>query len=72
MENTLITSVVDATLKYLEGMPKVKRKAIGQFFTSALCCCQLFTLLITGFVVSATLGKSLINIISVTRLLLSI
>ncbi len=34
MENTLITNVVETTLKYLEGMPKEKRKAIGQFFTS--------------------------------------
>lgn len=34
MEHTLITNVVEATLKYLESMPKDKRKAIGQFFTS--------------------------------------
>lgn len=34
MVNTLITNVAEATLKYLDGMPKDKRKAIGQFFTS--------------------------------------
>ncbi len=34
MENLLIDNVLCATLKYLEGMPKEKRKLIGQFFTS--------------------------------------
>lgn len=34
MMNLLIDNVVDATLKYLEGMPKARRKEIGQFFTS--------------------------------------
>ncbi len=34
MENTLITNVAESTLKYLDGMPKEKRKVIGQFFTS--------------------------------------
>lgn len=34
MENSLIDSVFEETLKYLEGMPKSKRKEIGQFFTS--------------------------------------
>jgi adenine-specific DNA-methyltransferase len=34
MKNILINNVVEATLKYLQTMPKEKRKAIGQFFTS--------------------------------------
>jgi len=34
MIELLITNVVDATLTYLENMPKEKRKEIGQFFTS--------------------------------------
>lgn len=34
MKNSLIDSVFEETLKYLEGMPKSKRKEIGQFFTS--------------------------------------
>jgi len=34
MSKTLIDNVFEETLKYLEGMPKEKRKAIGQFFTS--------------------------------------
>ena len=31
---SLIDNVFEETLKYLEGMPKTKRKEIGQFFTS--------------------------------------
>lgn len=34
MSKSLIDSVFMETLKYLEEMPKAKRKAIGQFFTS--------------------------------------
>ena len=34
MSRSLIDSVFEETLKYLEQMPKAKRKAIGQFFTS--------------------------------------
>ena len=34
MIDLLIDNVVNATLTYLEGMPKAKRKEIGQFFTS--------------------------------------
>jgi len=34
MSKTLIESVFEETLKYLECMPKEKRKEIGQFFTS--------------------------------------
>ncbi len=34
MQNLLIDYVIQTTLNYLEGMPKGKRKLIGQFFTS--------------------------------------
>ena len=34
MKSSLIDSVFEETLKYLECMPKSKRKEIGQFFTS--------------------------------------
>lgn len=34
MIDLLIDNVVNETLKYLEGMPKARRKEIGQFFTS--------------------------------------
>lgn len=34
MSKSLIDNVFEETLKYLEQMPKTKRKAIGQFFTS--------------------------------------
>ena len=34
MSKSLIDTVFEETLKYLEQMPKSKRKAIGQFFTS--------------------------------------
>lgn len=34
MSKSLIENVFEETLKYLEQMPKIKRKAIGQFFTS--------------------------------------
>lgn len=34
MSEAMIDSVFMETLKYLDEMPKAKRKAIGQFFTS--------------------------------------
>lgn len=34
MKSSLIDSIFEETLKYLESMPKSKRKEIGQFFTS--------------------------------------
>jgi len=34
MKSSLIDRVFEETLKYLECMPKIKRKEIGQFFTS--------------------------------------
>ena len=34
MQISLIDNVFEGTLKYLEDMPKTKRKEIGQFFTS--------------------------------------
>lgn len=34
MNKSLIDSIFEETIKYLENMPKSKRKEIGQFFTS--------------------------------------
>lgn len=34
MKSSLIDNAFEKTLKYLERMPKSKRKQIGQFFTS--------------------------------------
>lgn len=45
MVNLLIDNVVNETLKYLESMPKERRKEIGQFFTSTETAQYMATML---------------------------
>ena len=41
MSKLLLDRVVEETLKYLEEMPKTKRKDMGQFFTSRETACYM-------------------------------